>query len=159
MRTFLSAFVAVAFLSVGTLYAQQPGALGVTMGKNLTGGALVANVVADSPADRIGLQSGDRILAINGQPTANYHDVTRIIGAMHANDRVELTVARGGWQGKLTGELGAVATVFNPARQFVPASSPVNLAPAAPQDASDFPFDFFDNGSRSAAAAYGGGGY
>jgi membrane-associated protease RseP (regulator of RpoE activity) len=107
----------------------------------------------------MGLQAGDRILAINGQPTANYRDVTRIIGGMHANSHVELSVARGAWQGTLAGELAAAAVVFNPAQQVVPASSPVYLAPAAPQDWNGYPFDFYDNGSRGMAAAYGGGGY
>ena len=158
MRTFLSAFMAIAFLSVSTLHAQQPGALGVTMGTNLTGGALITSVVPNSPADRIGLQSGDRILAINDQPTANYRDVARIIGASRANVPVELTMARGIWQGKLTAELGSAATVFNPAQQFVPASSEVNLAPVTWGDWG-FPFNLYDNGNRGVAAAYGGGGY
>ena len=95
MRTFLSAFMAVAFLSVGTLHAQQPGALGVTMSDSSAGGVSVTNVIANSPAARMGLQTGDRILAINSQPTANYRDVVRIIGALRANARVELTVAPG----------------------------------------------------------------
>ena len=158
MRTF-SSFLAILFLSVGTLHAQQPGALGVTMDTGSSGGAAVTNVVANSPAARMNLLPGDRILAINGQPTASYRDVVRIIGGMQANARVELTVARGAWQGKLAGELSPAAVVFNPARQFAPASSAVNLAPVAPENSFGTPFDFFDNGSRGVAASYGGGGY
>jgi membrane-associated protease RseP (regulator of RpoE activity) len=158
MRSFLSTFAAVVFLSVGTLHAQQPGALGLTMNDNSAGGVSIATVIPNSPAARMGLQAGDRILAINSQPVANSRDVTRIIGGMQAGTRVELTVARGTWQGRLNGALDSAAVVFNPARQFESVSSPVNLAP---NDAeyNGFPFNLFDNGSRGVAAAYGGGGY
>ena len=94
MRTFLFAFMMVALASASTVYAQQPAALGVTMSDNSAGGVLVTNVIANSPAARMGLQPGDRIQAINGQTTPSYRDVMRIIGGMPANARVELTVAR-----------------------------------------------------------------
>src|ERR1700722_8822388 len=130
MKTFLFAFVLIASQSVTTVQAQQPGALGVTMGKNLTGGALVASVVPGSPAAQIGLQPNDRILSINGQPTANYKDVMRVLGPLRAGASIELSMARGPWQGKLTAELGAAAVVFNPAQQFQSASTPVIFSPA-----------------------------
>ena len=157
MKTCLAAFVMASLMSVSTLHAQQPGALGVTMSDNSVGGVLINNVVANSPAARIGLRPGDRILAVNNQPTANYRDVMRIIGASHANSPVELTIARGTWQGKLTADLGSAATVFYPSQQYVPASRPTYGT--SPRGWGPFPRDWIDNGSRGAAASYGGGGY
>ena len=156
MKTFLSAFVAVAFMSAGPLYAQEKAALGVTMSDNTTGGVLVMNVVDGSPAAKIGLQAGDRILAINNQKTNNYRDVYRIIDASHPNASVELTLVRGAWKTKLKVELGSAAAVFTPAQKFVSAPLPAHVAQGAPP--AWFP-NYVDDGSAGAAASYGGGGY
>ena len=59
----------------------------------------------------------------------------------------------------MAGELSPAAVVFNPAQQFVPASSSVNLAPTLDEGSYGFPFNLYDNGSRGVAASYGGGGY
>jgi membrane-associated protease RseP (regulator of RpoE activity) len=167
MKTFVSAFLTVVLMSVSSVYAQQKAALGVTMSDNSSGGVLIASVIADSPAARIGLKSGDRILAINNQPTANYRDVSRIIDASQPNAPVELTVVRGAWQGKLTGVLGSADVVFKPvpqspvlaypAQQYVPASAPVYSS--YPKGLGGFPRDWIDNGNRGVAASYGGGGW
>jgi membrane-associated protease RseP (regulator of RpoE activity) len=158
MKTLVSAVVAVAFLSLSAINAHAA-ALGVTMNRTSAAGATVNQIVVNSPAAQMGLQAGDRILAINGQPAANAADVTRIIGALNAGDRVELSVARGAWQGTLSGVLGSTAAVFNSTQQFQSVSTNINVAPAATQGSSGFPFDFSDNGSRGVAASYGGGGY
>jgi membrane-associated protease RseP (regulator of RpoE activity) len=159
MKTFLSALVVTVFMSAGSLYAQEKAALGVTMSDNSAGGVLISTVVPNSPAAHIGLQSGDRILAINGQPTANYRDVSRIIDASRRNAAVQLTVVRGTWRGNLTGALGSAATVFNPAAPYVPASRPAYTGYPLDQGWGPFPRDWIDNGSRGVAASYGGGGW
>jgi len=169
MRTLLSA-LAVTLLSAGTLHAQQNGALGVTLRDLSAGGVSIENVIANSPAARIGLLPGDRILSINKQPAASSRDVVRIIGGMQSNASAELLVARGAWQGKLTATLGATVNVFRPNRQFVtvapvapapiyvPASRPVVSAPDGVQE-WQFPRNMFDNGRRGIMAAGGGLGY
>jgi membrane-associated protease RseP (regulator of RpoE activity) len=156
MKTFLSAFVAVAVMSAGTLYAQEKAALGVTMSDSTPGGVLVTNVVEGSPAARIGLQAGDRIMVINNQKTNNYRDVVRIVGASPANVPIELTVLRGGWRTKLKVELGSAPAVFTPAQTFVLAPRPTHVAEGAPPEWSP---NYFDDGSAGASASYGGGGY
>jgi S1-C subfamily serine protease len=173
MRILLVACFGVAVLSLGAVVANADSpkpALGVTMSENGAGGALITSVIPNSPAARLGLMAGDRILAINGQPTPDHRDVTRIIGASRLNAPVELTVGRGVWQGKLTTELESSAIVFNPAQQptfvvvppmpqFVPASTSTYATPDVEQGPNGFPIDFLDNGSRGAAASYGAGGY
>ena len=157
------AATSVAHAQVTNAQPPKP-ALGITMSDNSLPGVVVMNVVPGSPAARIGLQSGDRILAINGKPTSTHQDVTRIIETSRANSQIELTVARGVWQGKLTTELGSTSTIFSPAslsalQQPAPTAAPVYMAPAPASEWRGFPYDLFDNGSRGAAASYGGGGY
>jgi S1-C subfamily serine protease len=166
MSKFTAVCLALAAFSFGNsalTFAQAPkAALGITMSDNTAPGVLIVSVVPNSPAARIGLQSGDRIVAINGQSTKQYREVTQAIAASRPNAPIELTVARGVWQGKLTVELGSAAAVFSPAARLVqPAAvvAPVYTAPAAASEWRGFPYDLFDNGSRGAAASYGGGGY
>ena len=162
----LAVLLAVAAVANAQVTNAQPAkpALGVTMSDNSLAGVLIMSVVPDSPAARIGLQSGDRILAINGKPTSSFRDVERIINASRPNVPIELTVARGVWQGKLTTELGSASTVFSPTalralQQPAVVAAPVFVAPAQTSEWRGFPYDLFDNGSRGAAASYGGGGY
>ena len=167
MRSLLSAVV-LAFLSAGTLQAEQPGALGVTLRDNPSGGVSIDNVIANSPAAQIGLLPGDRILSINSQPTNNYSDVSRIIDAAHANAQVELSVARGPWQCKMTAVLGYAANVLGPNRQYVsvapiyassvPVSRPMV---SAPNDVEEwqFPRNLYNDGKRGASASRGMLGY
>jgi membrane-associated protease RseP (regulator of RpoE activity) len=163
--TLLSAIATAANAQATNAQAPKP-ALGITMSDNTLPGVLIMNVVPDSPAGRIGLQAGDRILAINGKPTTSFRDVARIIETSRLNTPVELTVARGAWQGKLTAQLGSENTVFSPtALRSLQQPAPAVAAPAtvyyvpAPAEAWQFPNNMFDNGSRGASASYGGGGF
>jgi membrane-associated protease RseP (regulator of RpoE activity) len=169
MKTVWAAIFSVSILAAGAtvVHAEEPkAALGVNMIDNSLPGVQILSVIPDSPAARIGLEAGDRILAINGKPTSTYHDVSRIIDASRPNTPIELTVARGVWQGKLTAQLGSEKNVFSPtALRSVQQPVPAVTAPAAvyyvpaPTAPWQFPNNMFDNGSRGAAASYGGGGY
>jgi membrane-associated protease RseP (regulator of RpoE activity) len=165
MRTLLSG-LAITLLSVGTLHAQQTGALGVTLRDNPGGGISIENVIANSPAAQIGLRSGDRILSINNQPIANSGDVVRIIGGMQPNALVELMMVRGAWRGNLTATLGSTVNVFSPNQQFVPVAPPVVRASRptmffAPDDVEEwqFPRNLYNDGTRGATASKGALGY
>jgi regulator of sigma E protease len=45
--------------------------------------AVVDSVMKGFPADRIGMQAGDKILAINGSPVDSYNEFTNEIGRLH----------------------------------------------------------------------------
>jgi predicted metalloprotease with PDZ domain len=154
MKTFLSTFLMVAFISASTLHAQQTAALGVNMSDNRPGGTLITSVLEGSPAAKIGLQAGDRILTINGQKTDNYRDVLRITAADKPGDKVELLIIRGNWKAKLTATLGAKDAVFTPAPKTLASPKPIHAADNTPDwDPVDF---MLHGGDTSAASTYGG---
>ncbi len=94
MKSLCCAFFVAALMSVSALHAQEKGSLGVTMSDNKPGGTLITSVLAGSPAAKIGLQAGDRILTINGEKTDNFRDVVRITAAHKPGDKIELTIIR-----------------------------------------------------------------
>ena len=54
----------------------------------------VGEVVADSPAQQAGLQKGDRILTVNGQPVSKWEELVQTIH-QHSNTPLQLGVQRG----------------------------------------------------------------
>jgi regulator of sigma E protease len=57
--------------------------------------AVLGNVVEGGPADRAGLKTGDRIVAIGGVAVKDFHDIVNKIGA-HPGETVDITYRRGG---------------------------------------------------------------
>jgi regulator of sigma E protease len=57
--------------------------------------ALVGEVRADSPAERAGLQSGDRVVAAGGEPVENWRDWVESVRA-HPGETLTLTLVRDG---------------------------------------------------------------
>jgi regulator of sigma E protease len=60
-----------------------------------TSPAVIGSVVADSPAARAGIQPGDRILAVSGDPMGNYAEFQRYV-MLRPGQTLELDVDRGG---------------------------------------------------------------
>lgn len=59
-----------------------------------TGGAVVAEVVSGSPAEKAGLQVGDVILAVNGTRLDTNHTLTALLQTAKPGDSVALSVRR-----------------------------------------------------------------
>lgn len=70
-------------------------------------GATVAHVYPAGPAARAGLQSGDVIQQINGQPVSSGNDLVSALEQMHPRDKVEITISRNNEPTKLTATLGS----------------------------------------------------
>jgi serine protease Do len=58
-------------------------------------GALVAGVTPGGPAQRGGLQAGDIVLSIDGEPVADSTELTRRVGAARVGQSLRLEVLRG----------------------------------------------------------------
>ena len=65
-------------------------------GVTATSGALVTRVDADSAAADAGVEAGDVVVEIDGQPVATNQDLTKAVKAHAPGDRVSLTVERRG---------------------------------------------------------------
>ena len=111
--------VRYAFIGVTTqaLYPQ----LAERLDLDASVGALIAEVVADGPADRAGLKAGssrvsfqsqdidaggDVIVSIEGTPIVGESDLSRIVSTHRAGETVEVEVLRDGRLEKLEVELG-----------------------------------------------------
>ena len=68
-------------------------------------GALVSSVEKGSPADKAGLQSGDVIRQVNGQPIVSSGDLPAVIGLAAPGDTVKLAVWRQGAAKEITARL------------------------------------------------------
>ena len=85
------------------------GYLGVSLRedtKSSEGGALVTNVVGDSPAAKAGVKDGDVIVGVGGDVVRGPAKVTEKLRAAKPGDKVLLDVRRDGKVQKLTAELG-----------------------------------------------------
>lgn len=68
-------------------------------------GALVSTVEKGSPADKAGLQSGDVIRQVNGQPIVSSGDLPAVIGLAAPGDSVKLSIWRQGAAKEITARL------------------------------------------------------
>lgn len=75
------------------LSAEEIAALG--QDRSFTG-ALVGQITDDSPAQGAGIQIGDIVTKINGQPIRNRTDLTRRIGQVRPGDTIRLEILRDG---------------------------------------------------------------
>lgn len=76
------------------------------LGMDKPEGALVARVLPGSPAGDAGLERGDVVVQIDGQPVKDARDLTRKVGDLQPGDRVGLTVRRQGDQKDIRIRLG-----------------------------------------------------
>ena len=59
-------------------------------------GAVVADVVPGSPADRSGIMRGDVIVSINGKEVESHQDVSSLVRRQLASDTIRVEIVRGG---------------------------------------------------------------
>ena len=88
-------------------------------------GAIVQEVLADSPAAKVGLQKGDDIVAVDGTQIIDAGHLSIVIGRYVAGDKVEVAVLRGEEELTVTAELAvapAQSTMPNP---FRPGETPM----------------------------------
>jgi serine protease Do len=77
-----------------------------SMGLKTAQGALVAQPQSDSPATKAGIQAGDVITAVDGQPVKSAHELARKVGAMAPGSSVKIDIWRNGQTKTVTLSLG-----------------------------------------------------
>ena len=75
-----------------------------------TQGALVSQVMADSAAEKAGIEAGDIIRKVDGKAVSNANDLRNTIGMKRSGDTVELQVFRDGRERTIKATLGEQAT-------------------------------------------------
>jgi serine protease Do len=81
-------------VEIQSLTPEMAATLGIAEPK----GAIVANVVPGGPADKAGVHQGDVIVAINGQPVQDSHDLTLKVAGLPAGKPAPFTLDRNGHQ-------------------------------------------------------------
>ncbi len=86
-----------------------PGFLGVTLNttNDLSAGAVVTQVTADTAAELAGIRVGDTVLAVNDVPIAEPADLAAQVRAFAAGDVISIVIDRNGTVQTLEIELGA----------------------------------------------------
>ena len=74
---------------------RKGGKLGVA-GQGVIGPCVITHVQDGSAAAQAGLQIGDIVLQINGEPVANFESLTDLVGRRGPGEKIELDVERGG---------------------------------------------------------------
>lgn len=82
--------------------------LAESFGLDKPAGALVAQVLDNGPAAKGGLQVGDVILSMNGQPIVMSADLPHLVGALKAGSKATLEVVRDGKRKTLDLTVGAI---------------------------------------------------
>ena len=101
------------------------------LGLKSTQGALVSDVVPDSPAAQSGLKPGDVIVGLNGRKVAENNQLTRDIGAVPPDGMVKLEVIR---EGKTRGFEVKIAPRPDEAEELVKPISELPGEKEAPAD-------------------------
>lgn len=73
-------------------------------------GALVADVVSDSPADKGGIERGDIIIAYDGRDVKDSHDLPAMVAATPVDEEVTVTVLRNGKERQLSVKVGKLTS-------------------------------------------------
>ena len=92
-------------------------------------GAIVSNVAEDGPAGPAGVQSGDIITAVDGDPIDDALDLSRTIAGKAPDSTVELTIWRDGAETKASVKLGTLNEAAPPTEEQ-PAPAPQAPVPA-----------------------------
>jgi len=93
---------------LGVTIQEVTPAIAKAIGLDAPKGALVSDVTPNSPAQKAGLQSGDVILAVNGNPVLESNQLRMDISMMGINQPLKMQVFRNGQTQNLVAETAAM---------------------------------------------------
>ncbi len=116
---------------LGAQIQQVTPSIAESLGLQKPRGALVAEVMAGSPAMRAGIRAGDVVMALNGQQVKGSADLIRKIGAVAPGAKVDLRIVRNEQRRTLT-----VALANAPEEEEHLSALGMSLAPASANEGS-----------------------
>lgn len=106
---------------LGILGQDVDAGLSEAMNLDVNKGAFVSEVNPESAADKGGIEAGDIITRVNGNPISSFQELRAKIGSMGAGANVELTLLRKGKTKKVEVVLGDASGNIVEARELHPA--------------------------------------
>lgn len=76
-------------------WREKNGWIGI-LGHQSEAGAVVHEVIPDSPADKLGLQAGDRIISVDGRPITNMTELRQEIRTRYVGTQIRIALERDG---------------------------------------------------------------
>ena len=106
--------------------------LAEALGTSHERGAVVAQVIPGTPAEEAGLQIGDVIVEMNGEPVIGSSDLRNKVGLLRVGDAVRLTIERDGEPMTIELAVGESSEVALGAGSQIPQLKGVVLGPLTP---------------------------
>jgi Do/DeqQ family serine protease len=91
---------------LGVQLTDMTPAIKESLGLSNAKGALVSQVVEDSPAEKAGLKAGDVITSINGRNVGNSSETRNTIGMLRIGEKVDIGLLREGQAKRVTAVIG-----------------------------------------------------
>lgn len=101
-------------------------------------GALVAEVMEDTPAERGGVERGDIIIAFDGKDVDTPNELQRIVAATRPNKRIKVKVIRDGKSKTLTIKLGTMPEELPEATKTITTDLGLTVQTLTPELAEQF---------------------
>lgn len=114
-------------------------------------GALVAEVIKDSPAESAGLKAGDIITAIDGKPMEDAREVSRRVAAFEPGEETDFTILREGEEQNVEIALGTFPDEPQRVAEAAPASKLAELGLAVAKGEDGIVVQGVDPSSEAAA--------
>lgn len=101
--------VGIGVVGTGPRAIEHRGRLGVQLERISKAGAVVRRILRDSGADAAGLETGDRIVAIDGHLQEDIRTVVDTLNSKYPGEEVQLTIERGGSTVDISARLSELA--------------------------------------------------
>jgi serine protease Do len=105
---------------LGVQIQDVTGEIAQSLGRTEAGGALIVEPQPNGPAAEAGLQPGDAVLAVNGQPIGDTRDLATTIAGLDPGATAALTVWRNGAETDINVTLGTLPDQQQASRQTAP---------------------------------------
>ena len=103
-----------------------------------TKGALVADLVKDSPAQKAGIERGDIIVSFDGKAITSAHELSRTVASTAPNTKAKLEVIRSGKRQALTVQVGTMPGEAEEESKVVAAELGLSVQTLTPELAEQF---------------------
>jgi serine protease Do len=103
--------------------------IAAALGRKDRNGALVADVMTDSPAEQAGLRPGDLVLSVDGKPVKEVKDLSRMVAGIQPGARVTIAVERAGADKSLGLVVGEMPTDETETASITPDSNAKDTEP------------------------------